>query len=368
MILVPVIFMLFFWLVGFALLLRVPVCTKKTIAPHAIPRISVIIPARNEERNLPRLIQSFENQHVKPHEIIVVDDHSDDATARIAKERGARVIAAPALPPDWLGKPWACHQGAQAATGDVFIFLDADTFLEPEGFQKIINQFTEQPGALSIGPYHRMQRPYEAFSAFFNIMQAVGVYGVRFLANARPIGMFGQCVMISRDDYLKSEGHSAVKDQVLEHYAFGLHLRNNTIPFSVCSGRGTLNVQLYPGGVQTVIKGWGKSFAAGAQNTPKPIMRLSSMWMTGLIMTPIVLLAGCIDSSLSQQFMIATVYLLYAVQLCFHLRRLGNFHLWTALVYPVPLCFFLWVFMWSNYKYRRKETVEWKGRFIHKEQ
>ena len=77
--------------------------------------ISIIIPARNEETNIARLLESIQQQSSQPLETIVVNDGSTDNTASIASQLGARVIDVEALPDGWMGKPWACQQGAHAA-------------------------------------------------------------------------------------------------------------------------------------------------------------------------------------------------------------------------------------------------------------
>lgn len=91
------------------------------------PRVSVIIPARNEERRIGRLLDSLDRQTVRPHEVIVVDDQSSDLTGSLASGRGASVVTGGPLREDWCGKPWACWRGACASTGDLLLFLDADT-------------------------------------------------------------------------------------------------------------------------------------------------------------------------------------------------------------------------------------------------
>ncbi len=98
--------------------------------------VSVIIPARNEEQNLPTLLRSLAAQPVKPREILVVDDGSTDRTAEVARRLGATVIVSQPLPDGWRGKTWACHQGAQAATGELLLFVDADTWFEPDGLRR----------------------------------------------------------------------------------------------------------------------------------------------------------------------------------------------------------------------------------------
>ena len=79
--------------------------------------VSLIVPARNEAHNLPALLASLDALEPAPGEIIVVDDHSTDGTGDVARAAGARVFTPPELPPGWLGKPWACHHGVQAARG-----------------------------------------------------------------------------------------------------------------------------------------------------------------------------------------------------------------------------------------------------------
>ena len=132
--------------------------------------VSIIIPARDEAANLPRLLESIAMQGIPPREVLVVDDASRDGTAGIAAAHGARVIRSEGLPPGWKGKPWACAQGARAAEGRLFLFLDADCHFEPGGLEAILGRY--RGGAFAVCPYHRVERPYENLSAFFNLIMA----------------------------------------------------------------------------------------------------------------------------------------------------------------------------------------------------
>ena len=101
------------------------------------PLISVIIPARNEQRNIRRCIQALLSQTYPNFEIIVVDDRSTDETPQILAELAEedarlQIIHGAELPPGWAGKPHALVQGAAAAQGEWLCFMDADTFAEPE--------------------------------------------------------------------------------------------------------------------------------------------------------------------------------------------------------------------------------------------
>ncbi len=105
--------------------------------PAPVPLISVIVPARNEERNIQACLESLLAQNYPNLEVIAVDDRSSDRTplllAQLAEKDGRlRVVQGNTLPEEWAGKPHALWQGAQAARGDWLCFVDADTFGKPE--------------------------------------------------------------------------------------------------------------------------------------------------------------------------------------------------------------------------------------------
>src|SRR5262249_61859269 len=96
----------------------------------------IVIPARNEARNIERCLHSVLATTYPSLEVIVVDDHSEDATGALARALAARdprlrVIESPPLPPGWFGKQWACAAGAAASQGDLLLFADADTWHAP---------------------------------------------------------------------------------------------------------------------------------------------------------------------------------------------------------------------------------------------
>src|SRR5688572_13372129 len=105
------------WFAGWIVLGRIRRCRlADSNQPASGEQLSIIIPARNEEQNLPTLLRSLAAQSIRPREIIVVDDASTDHTSEIARQHNARVINSQPLPDGWRGKTWACHQGAQTAT------------------------------------------------------------------------------------------------------------------------------------------------------------------------------------------------------------------------------------------------------------
>ncbi len=344
---------------GLFLFYGFPLLVIKKRCPALVLRISIIIPARNEDNNLPALLISLKNQTLLPFEIIVVNDNSTDGTARVAAENGACVIESGPLPDGWRGKPWGCYQGAQKAKGDLFIFLDADTFLEPDGLERIIGNY-EGTGVISIFPYHRIKKPYEAFSAIFNLMQLAGIYYLSLSGKRQSKGLFGPCLVISRGDYYRTGGHLSVKDRVLEHYSMGAILIRYNIPLTLFRGRGVLNIRMYPEGLGSLINGWLKSFALGADETPRLNMTIAISWISGLIAATVYFMVSLYNGNIMDICYGGFIYLICVVQLFIHLRRIGNFPLWSALLYPAVLIFFLALFAFAALTSNR--PVEWKGR------
>ena len=332
------------WSVGFLLLGRLRRCGGANL-PGLPPSVSVIIPARNEEPNLPTLLRSLASQQVKPHEILVVDDGSTDRTAELARQLGATVIASPPLPDGWRGKTWACHQGALAASSDRLLFLDADTWFEPDGLGRILSGYTD--GAFSAGPYHMVRKPYEELSLFFNLVMT---------ASTVPEGLFGPMLLVDRESYRRIGGHEAVKSRILENFWLAGQFRAAGIPVRSASGRGTFAFRMYPNGLRELVEGWTKGFASGAGQTPRGKLLLVVAWMTGLMQPAILWLTT------GHWFQGGALYLLCAAQVAWFGRRVGAFSWGGALLYPVPLAFFFAVFARSAT--RSGKLVHWKGRDI----
>ena len=349
------------WLAGWAALARIRPCRPAgttTIKP--VQTLSVIIPARNEAANLPRLLRSLREQPVPPDEILVVDDASTDGTAAVARELGARVVTPPPLPEDWRGKTWACHQGAEAAKGEWLLFVDADTWFEPNGLATVQSQFSAVGGgALSVAPRHHVERLHEQFSAFFNLVMVAGTGAFTLLGDRlAPRGLLGQCLLIEKSAYRRTGGHAAVKGRVLENFCLAETLRAAGVPLHCRGGQDVFSFRMYPGGWRELMDGWIKGFAAGAGKTPPLLLLLVIAWMSGLSLA-----AGNLLQAPNAPVGLA-IYAAYAAQVGWLLRRVGTFHWGTALLFPAPLLFYFFVFTRSVWRAVARQPVHWKGRKI----
>lgn len=347
------------WAAGFLVLGRLRRCGRnKTVSSVSGEQLSVIIPARNEEKNLPNLLYSLATQSVRPKEIIVVDDASTDRTAEVARQNGARVITSLPLPDCWRGKTWACHQGAQSASGNFFLFLDADTWFEPEGLSCVLAEFqAASSGALSVAPYHTVRNFHEQFSAFFNLVMLAGTGAFTLFGDRYPQrGLLGQFLLINRAAYQKVGGHETVKGRILENFWLAKQLQVTKLPLLCRSGRGVFSFRMYPEGWRQLVEGWTKGFASGAGKTPLQILLLIIIWLGGLFLVPIAV------ATRNEPLLWLAVYGLCAAQMIWLLRRVGTFHWSAAIFYPLLILFFFAVFARSVF--RSGKTVSWKGRLI----
>jgi len=352
-----------FWSFGFLFLFRIPHAVRnrnRVLGPY--PRVSVIIPARNEENSLPVLLASLRNQDLVPHEVIVVVGQSEDRTRQVAGAAGVTVIDSEPLPDGWIGKPWACHQGARLAKGDVLVFLDADTCLEKGGLRNIVDTYLEGDGVLSVQPYHRTGRFYEQLSAFFNIIMlaAMGAFTVMG-RRIKPIGVFGPCVVVGKESYLASGGHTTVKGEVVEDLVLGERFKEHELPIHCYGGKGTISFRMYPNGIRELVDGWSKGFAIGAGKTCVPLLLAIIAWIGSGISATVWTIEAI--SSTHSVAIIAwpLAYLACVIQLQWMFVRVGTFRFYTALFFPVPLLFFIGVFFRSVILVYVRRRVIWKG-------
>lgn len=208
-----------------------------------LPSLSIIVPARNEEQNLQRLLPSLNAlRYPGDVEVIVVDDHSADQTAAIAQSYGATVITLNGDPPNgWKGKPNACHQGAAIANGDWLLFTDADTWHDPDSAASAI--------------CHAMENQLDGLSLFLK-QETRGILDAAALQTAFA-GLFtgwktgqpvlnGQYILLRRDVYENSGGFASVRGEMLEDVALGHYLTKLSYRVPILHGDAAGSVAMYP--------------------------------------------------------------------------------------------------------------------------
>jgi chlorobactene glucosyltransferase len=195
-----------------------------------LPRsVSVLIPARNEAENIEACVRAvLANEHPLA-EVLVFDDASTDATPEIVERLAAgdarvRLLRGDGLPSGWVGKAHACHRLAEAARGELLVFVDADVRLSPEALGRIASLIsgaradvvTAVPRQVMDSFAERLVLPllHLTYTSWFPLFLVRWSRDVRFLAAN------GQLLAVTRDAYRSTGGFAAVRGEVVEDMAF----------------------------------------------------------------------------------------------------------------------------------------------------
>ncbi|WP_308637391.1 glycosyltransferase [Paenibacillus silvisoli] len=352
------------WAAGWFLFRRNTIPTRSS-RPAAPGKLSVIIPARNEEGNLPHLLSSLQAQTVRSaeieieFEIIVVDDHSEDRTREAAERFGVKVISSPPLPQGWTGKNWAVWNGYLAATGDLFAFLDADVRLAPHALQSLLAAREDAGGAVSVVPYHEAERFYERLALIPNVL---GLFAFTSpLERTNPAkGLYGSCIVVSRADYEKVNGHEGVKAELLDDLNLGGKFMAAGVPVRNFIGYGAVSFRMYPGGIRSEVEGFSKGAVLSTSKLSLGTTLLVAVWLLGLLtaeLAPFFL-------ATSLALPLAIGYVLYTAQMYYFVRYTGRFGGWLPAVHLLSSVFFIYIMLYSLYQVVFFGRVAWKGRRI----
>ena len=333
--------------------------------------VSVVIPARNEETTLPALLESLRRLTVGVAEIVVVDDGSRDATASVARSAGATVLPASAPPPGWTGKAWACHLGASATSGDLLLFLDADTVLARDALGGLLELHERHGGLVSVQPFHCVVRAYEQLSSYFNVMSLLASAAFARRPGKRPMA-FGPCLLTSRADYERAGGHNAVRGQILDDVQLAAAYDRVGLPVRCAVGGPSIRMRSYPGGVRQMADGWTKNFASGASAAAPGPALASALWIgahhavaVGAALALVETVTGWRASlTYAEPALWAVAWVGVAWQLRSILSRIGSFRWWTWVLFPVTLLAFDVLFARSAALTMVRRSVPWRGREV----
>jgi len=323
-------------------------------------KLSVIIPARNEEENLPELLQSLKRQTRPPDEIIVVDDFSSDRTKEVAASfDGVTVLANEPLPPGWTGKNWAVWNGYAISRGDLIAFLDADVRLAPEALASLIAARDRTDGVVSVVPYHVTERWHERLAFVTNIL-AVFAFMSRWEERNPRQGLYGSCILTTREHYEAVKGHESIKSEVLDDLSLGARYKQAGIPVTNYLGKGLVNFRMYAQGLRSGIEGFGKSAALSTATLHPVTIILNAVWIAGLLISEF----GWLAIGTAWALPLAIGYGLYMLQMIYLVKYIGRFG-WA--IVPLHLfsgIYFLVMMIYSAYQVMLLGRVKWKGRDV----
>jgi cellulose synthase/poly-beta-1,6-N-acetylglucosamine synthase-like glycosyltransferase len=325
------------------------------------PEVSVIVPARNEEANLPNCLGSLVGQQGPRYEIIVVDDHSSDRTREIAKSFPVSVITADPLPEGWSGKCNACWSSAKVAKGKWLLFTDADTKHSPDSIAQGLRE-AEAVGAamLSYSPKQEVHSFVERALMPVIFAELATTYRPKEVSNPNSpaAAANGQYLLVRRDAYDAVGGHAAIAQAILEDVELAKRVKQAGYKLQFRQSD-AVHTRMYRSFAQ-MWEGWTKNLALLFPNPRGLALRRAIEFLLILgsllaTLNALFLERDLLDAALNAALMLVMLY--------FFFRRIGRAHFdWESnviAIFGLPLFAIL---LLNSYISHNKGSVDWKGR------
>jgi chlorobactene glucosyltransferase len=275
-------------------LVRLSPARKPVVDP---PRISVCVPARNEERGIRGCLQSLLDQDYPNFEVIAVDDHSTDRTGEILRDlekenSHLKVLQGQDLPEGWLGKPFALYQAFNIAEGDYLLFTDADPIFECHALNTAVGVMRERElDVLTL-------MPQAEFGSFWERAVQPVIFGfIASLTRFKNVNDqdhesamgFGAFLMFRCSAYEKIGGHEAGKADVLEDVLIAKRAKKAGLKLLVADAKQLFSIRMYFG-LKEIWTGWRKNmFPAMKRSILRAVWHISMV--LGFLLTPYIVLA-----------------------------------------------------------------------------
>ena len=248
-------------------------------APTSAPKVSVCIPARNEETNIRRCVEAVLRQDYPNFEVIVLDDRSTDSTLTLLKEIAScdsrlLPISGSDLPEGWAGKPHALYQASAVAKGEWLCFVDADTFLAPNALSAVYTKAIETNADLFTVMTKQILGSFWERTVMPLVMTALSVgFSPRKVndPSRRDAVANGQFIFIKRSIYDLIGGHEKIKDQIVEDKALSENVKWNGHRLVVANGMQLVSTRMYTS-LETMWEGWTKNIYLGLRDHPSLLL------------------------------------------------------------------------------------------------
>ncbi len=355
--------------------LHVALCSNDRIEPvepsDDLPPLSIVVPARDEERQIEGCVRSLLAQRYPHLEVVVVDDRSSDAThailARLAREDDRlRIVTGEPLPRGWVGKPWALHQGARRASGEWLLFTDADTVHEPRAAASAMRYARDRKlGALSLLSTQDLGSLAER-AVLPSILWAIAC-GAGPLADVNDASKSGsalfngQYILMRADAYAAIGGHEAVKGEIAEDFELAHLLKTDGRYRTMLVGANDLvRTRMYRN-LREIWNGFGKNLALGARGNPL-VLAAGVGFLAFVAPVPQLLLLRALQRRRYREAAWmggATVATMLAAEV--GMRR-SRFPRGSGAWLPVGLTIMLGILLDSAYRHAGGRGVRWRGR------
>jgi len=331
------------------------------VVKHHNDLISILIPARNEADNILELLVSIKNQDYNNYEVLVLDDNSSDNTFAIVQEfclsnPQFKVIKGEALPKNWLGKNYACHQLSQLANGKYLLFIDADESIKRGlinsliarmeiGDLTLLSVFTNQT-MKSVGEWLTVPLMH------FILLNLLPLRLVKLSKNPAFAAASGQCMFFNANNYQENRWHERVKHQVVEDVEIMKLVKQEKFNAEALLANGLIYCRMYRS-LGESLNGFSKNLLAGFGNNIIILLIYQLLVTIG----PVILI---LNFNIALLVLPLTLIILSRMMISY---LSGQNVLINLILHPFQMLFFLIISFISIQKHIFK-TGTWKGRTI----
>lgn len=329
------------------------------------PKVSVLIPARNEAHNIGQCLEGMTRQNYTNLEIIVLNDASEDDTEKVVqqwqrKDERIQLLHGKPLQAGWSGKNWACHQLSKAATGDILIFTDADNHHAPDAMKNTV-AYIQKYGLGLISAFPQQWTVTLAEKLIVPIMD-IFVYGTLplWLTYYAPFPSMaaanGQWLAFARDAYQKLGGHSTVKNELVEDTVLSRIAKKQKIKILTTAGTGAVFCRMYQNR-EEIWQGFSKNFYGLAGYNNVVFFSIILMMFVAFIL-PYVLWIFPAVRELSMAAVSMNIFMRAIISMKY------KHPFWVSvLLHPVGMFYAVLIGL-NSFLSIRRGIIQWKGRQI----
>jgi len=339
------------------------------IPENELPFVSVLIPARNEEKNIRQCAESILKQDYPHYEVIILDDNSEDSTIKILSELSLRydnlkVIKGLELPEGWSGKNFACHQLYKQSHGDYLLFTDADTVHRNDSLSKAVTRSVSRNADLyTLIPEMTLKSFSEKFimpGLHFTAFSLLPYYLAENYSNPAFAMAAGPFMLFKRKSYVKIGGHEAVSNELVEDVKLAKNIKKHKLKVVVNKGLDVLSCRMYDS-FGDIWSGFSKNIFPGMNYSSAMLFSVFGFYLLLFFVPFVALAAGIISgnyylalNSAYQTILILIMRLL--INLSFRLNFI------SILLHPVSI-FIISLIAFNSWKWNvLGKGSKWKGR------
>ncbi|KJF42683.1 glycosyltransferase [Draconibacterium sediminis] len=325
------------------------------------PLVSILIPARNEEQNIARLLTDIQQQEWQNIEVLVFNDQSTDKTSEIVEsyaktDQRFQLLNSDGLPEGWLGKNYGCYQLAQKAKGNYFLFLDADVQISGAIIAGTIAKVQQhQLGLLSIFPKQNMHSWGEYLTVpnmNFILLSLLPLVFVRLLPFSSMAAANGQFMLFDAKTYRDKQPHHTFRNNKVEDIAIAQYFKQNGIQIACLTGNASISCRMY------------NSFSDAVNGFSKNVIMFFGNSALLAVLFWLITTLGFIPVLIALPKVFVSSYLLMLVTIRILISVISHQNLLKNLLLAIPQQVVMGIFIIKAFLNKSKKAYQWKGRTI----